>query len=155
MAAIGLLAVLARQPWLFPSLGPTIFLQVMTPNEPAARPWNTLAGHAAGIAAGFAALFLCAAAADPPALSTEMLTGGRAAATALAVGLTIALQIVLRAQHAPAAATTMVITLGALKPTTQTVAHIVVGVILVTLLGEAARWLHPHRKQSSAPDDKP
>lgn len=48
----GVLGMWAHQPWLFPSLGPTIFLQTVTPNESAARPWNTVRGHGVGIAAG-------------------------------------------------------------------------------------------------------
>jgi len=58
MGAIGALGLWAGQAWLFPSLGPTIFLQAVTPHEPSAQLWNTLAGHAVGVAAGFGALFL-------------------------------------------------------------------------------------------------
>jgi hypothetical protein len=65
MAVVGMLGSWVGQPWLFPSLGPTIFLQAVTPDEPAARPWSTLSGHALGLAAGFAALYLFGAEADP------------------------------------------------------------------------------------------
>jgi hypothetical protein len=58
MAIIGVLGLWAGEGWLFPSLGPTIVIQAVTPNLPAARLWNTLAGHAIGVAAGFGALFL-------------------------------------------------------------------------------------------------
>ena len=33
MAVIGLLGMAAGQPWLFPSLGPTIFLQAGRPDD--------------------------------------------------------------------------------------------------------------------------
>ena len=146
MGIIVALGLWAGQAWLFPSLGPTIFLQAVTPREPAARPWNTLAGHAIGVAAGFAALFLCGAQHAPPVMSTDTLSAGRVAATALAVGATVAVQLAARAQHPPAAATTMLITLGGLKPDLETVLVIAIGVALVAALGEGARLLHPDRR---------
>lgn len=144
-----MLGLWMEQPWLFPSLGPTIFLQAVTPDQPAARPWNTLVGHAVGVVAGFAALYLLGAQADPPTLSAGVLTIGRVAATALAVGATIALQLALSAQHPPAAATTMLITLGGLRPEWSTVGLITVGVTLVATLGEGTRLLHPERGRRS------
>lgn len=137
---------MARQAWLFPSLGPTIFLQAITPHEPAARPWNTLAGHAIGAVVGFTAVLLFGAEHATPVPSTDVLSASRIAATALAVGATVALQLAAKAQHPPAAATTMLITLGGLTPDAQTVLVIAVGAMLVAALGEGARLLHPgHR----------
>jgi hypothetical protein len=146
MGIIGALGLWAGQAWLFPSLGPTIFLQAVTPHEAAARPWNTLAGHAIGVAVGFAAVFLFGAEHAPPVLSTDLLSASRVAATAVAVGATVALQLAVKAQHPPAAATTMLITLGGLKPAPHTVLVIAVGVLLVAALGEGARLLHPDRR---------
>ncbi len=145
MAIIGVLGWWAGQPWLFPSVGPTIFIQVVTPNEPAARVWNTLIGHSVGVAAGFGALFLFAAQLAPPVVGGDLLSMSRVAATALAVAATVALQLLLRAEHPPAAATTMLITLGGLTPTTNTVGVIAIGVALVSAFGETARLLHPQR----------
>lgn len=141
MGAIGALGIWAGQAWLFPSLGPTVFLQAVTPEEPSARPWNVLVGHAIGVAAGLAALFLLGAQGDPPALTSEVLTSGRVAATALAVGATVALQLLVSAQHPPAAATTMLITLGSLKPDGHTILLIAIGLALVAVLGEGTRRL--------------
>jgi hypothetical protein len=142
IGAVGVLAVLVDRPWLFPSLGPTIFLQTVNPDQSASTPWNTLAGHAAGAAAAFLALALFGALHTPPAVAGGVLTPSRAAASALAVGLTIALQQVARAQHAPAAATTLLLTLGALPATGGSVLALAIGVGLVTGLGEIARRLH-------------
>jgi CBS-domain-containing membrane protein len=147
MGIVGGLALLVHQPWLFPSLGPTIFLQTVSPNEPSSRPFHILAGHAVGLVAGFAALALCGALHDPSALAGGVLTGRRALATALAVGLTIAGQRLISAEHPPAAATTMLITLGGMKPSMQTIIAVVAGVGLVAALGEAARRMHPHRQE--------
>lgn len=35
---VGGLGLAFQQPWLFPSLGPTIFIHTVTPNQTAARP---------------------------------------------------------------------------------------------------------------------
>jgi hypothetical protein len=58
MGVIGALGLVAHQPWFFPSLGPTIFLQAVTPGAPSARLRKTIGGHAVGVCAGFASLFL-------------------------------------------------------------------------------------------------
>ena len=147
MAIIGVFGLWAREGWLFSSLGPTVFIQAVTPNLPAARLWNTLAGHAIGVAAGFGALFLFRAQHDPAAMATGVLTFGRVAATALAIGATVAAQFLAKAQHPPAAATTMLLTLGGLKPDWHTVMVIAVGVGLVAGLGELARWMPPETKE--------
>lgn len=146
MAAVGILGLWAGQPWLFPSLGPTIFILAVSPNEAGARPWNTLMGHAIGVAAGFGALFLFGAQNAPTALDADALSGGRVAATAVAVGMTVALQLFAKAQHPPAAATTMLITLGGLKPGWRTLLAIAVGVGLVAALGRGVRLLFQNRR---------
>jgi hypothetical protein len=48
MGLIGLLGATVSEPWLFPSLGPTIFMQTVTPEAEAAKPWSVLVGHAMG-----------------------------------------------------------------------------------------------------------
>lgn len=121
----------------------------MTPHEASARLWNTLVGHTIGVGAGFAALFLFGAEHAPPVLSADVLSASRVAATALAVGATVALQLAAQAQHPPAAATTMLITLGSLKPEGHTLLVIAAGVALVAALGEGARLLHPDRRGGS------
>src|SRR4051794_9215799 len=52
LALAGLVGILLRQPWLFPSLGPTIMVIVETPGERAAHPRNVLVGHIVAVAAG-------------------------------------------------------------------------------------------------------
>lgn len=145
MGIVGMLGLWGGQPWLFPSLGPTIFLCAVSPNEPGARLWNTVVGHGIGVATGFAALFLFGAQHAPPALGAEGLTAARVAATALAVGATVAFQLFANARHPPAAATTMLITLGGLTPEWNTILVIAVGVGLVAALGEGARRWRPDR----------
>lgn len=104
---VGGLGLAFQQPWLFPSLGPTIFIHTVTPNQEAATPWNTFVGHAIGGAAAFLSLWIFGALHSPSAMVGGELTLPRVAASALAVALTIGMQIPVRAGHAPAAATTL------------------------------------------------
>jgi hypothetical protein len=136
---VGALAFASGQPWLFPSLGPTVFLQAVHPGEPASRPWNTLVGHALGVAAGFGALLLFGALDAPSAFDAAGLSPQRAGATAAAVGATIFFQLLSNARHPPAAATTMLITLGAIRPGWPAAGSIMIGVTLVAALGLGAK----------------
>jgi hypothetical protein len=149
IGAVGGFALVAREPWLFPSLGPTIFLHMVSPGEPAARSRNTLLGHGLGALAGFAALFLAGAQDAPSAFSEECVVASRVVATALAIGGTILFQKLLDAGHPPAAATTMLITLGGMKPELRSVLAIAVGVALTTALGLAARAVSSWRSAAN------
>lgn len=73
MFIVGIIGLLAHQPWLFPSLGPTAFLQVETPQQPTARFYNTVIGHCLGLCAGYLSLALLGAAAAPAVLLTHHL----------------------------------------------------------------------------------
>jgi hypothetical protein len=96
-AAVGL--VLGK-PWLFPSLGPTVFVHVTMPRSPAARLYNTLVGHLIGIAAAVMAVAMLGAAVEPSVLGSGHLLSRRAWASVLAVVLTLLSQELLKAQHA-------------------------------------------------------
>ena len=138
---VGALGLAFQQPWLFPSLGPTIFIHIVTPDKDSARHWNTLAGHAIGVAAAYLSLFLFGALYAPASMSAGHVVFGRIAASALAVALTVSGQIPARATHAPAAATTLLITLGAFKPDFATIVVLVVGIGVTTLLCDCGRRL--------------
>lgn len=53
---VGVLALLAGQPWLLPSLGPTAYPLAQLPAQPSGRAYNVLAGHLLGLAAGIVAV---------------------------------------------------------------------------------------------------
>src|SRR4051812_47406164 len=93
LAAVGLVALLLRQPLLFPSLGPTVMLFFETPTKAQASPRNTLVGHGVAILAGLACLALFGLLDAPPVLQ-EGVTAPRIGAAALSVALTA---LVLRA----------------------------------------------------------
>jgi len=124
-------------PWLFPSLGPTAYLQAESPAHPASRFYNTLVGHLLGLGAGFAAVFAVGAYYDPVVMVSHQLTWGRIFATAIALALTMLLGIVLKASHPPAGATTLLVSLGAFKIEDSLTA--VIGIVLVASAGELFR----------------
>src|SRR3954464_13180967 len=55
IALTGPVGVPVHQPWLFPSLGPTLMVIAETPRQPAAHPRNVLVGHVVAVAAGWLA----------------------------------------------------------------------------------------------------
>jgi CBS-domain-containing membrane protein len=129
----------AGYPWLFPSLGPTAYLQAESPAHPASRFYNTVVGHGIGLVAGFLAVFLLNAYTDPVVLVSHSLTWERAGAAALALALTLGVALLLKASHPPAGATTLLVALGAFK--LEDIPTVVAGVLIVAVVGELARRL--------------
>lgn len=141
IGAVGLLGLWAGVPWLVPSLGPTLALQAASPEGEASHPWNVLAGHAVGVAAGLLAVYAVGAQAAPPVAASDLLTGARVGAAALAVGVAMAAGALLRAQHPPAQATTLLFALGAVAPTAKGALTLGCGVVLAAAFGEGVRRL--------------
>jgi len=139
MLIAGLIGLLAHQPWLFPSLGPTAFLQAEQPEQPTARFYNTIVGHLHGLLAGIIAVLILGANLAPPVLSTGELTPVCVWASVLAVGLNMWFGFLLKASHPPAAATTLLVSLGGFKPTWQDALTIMIGVLIVAIAGEMLR----------------
>jgi hypothetical protein len=137
---VGLASLLIGRPFLFPSLGPTAYLQAENPAHPSVRFFNVVVGHIIGLLAGFLGVFIFQAMNDPVTLVDKQLTPGRLGAAVVAVALTILVAALLKASHPPAAATTLLVALGSLKTTNDAI-NLVVGVLLIALLGELARRL--------------
>jgi hypothetical protein len=135
---VGLLSLLAGMVWLFPSLGPTIYLQTQKPAEPASRFLNVVLGHFLGLAAGFAGIFLFNAFNDPVTLQAKELTSGRLGAAVVALALTLLLTLLLKAHHPPAGATTLLTALGSIQ-TGQDALNLMIGVLIVAIAGELVR----------------
>ena len=132
--AIGLMALLAlitRQAFIFPSLGPTAFLFFTTPLAAVASPRNTVYGHLIGVAAGWGSLALFGLLDDGPAIA-DGVSEARIGAAALSLGLTSGLMVLLRAPHPPAGATTLIISLGILREPWQMVI-LMIAVLLLTV----------------------
>jgi CBS-domain-containing membrane protein len=108
---LGALAVFAGASFLFPSVGPTAFLLFHDPLAPTASPRNTLCGHAIGIVSGYLALVVTGLTDAPSAMVTGI-DAPRVLAAALSLGLTGSVMSLFNVVHAPAGATTLIISLG-------------------------------------------
>lgn len=133
LAAMGALGLLVHQPYLFPSLGPTVMLFFETPQQEAAKPRNALVGHGVAVLAGALSLALFRLADSPPVLE-EGITWARVGAAALSLALTTLVLRLLDTPHAPAGATTLIVSLGLLTSAGELLS-IAVAVVLVTVLG--------------------
>ncbi|GGL94052.1 hypothetical protein GCM10010129_42480 [Streptomyces fumigatiscleroticus] len=134
-AAVALLimavvALVTRQPFLFPSLGPTAFLLFRTPQAATASPRNTVYGHLIGVLAGWFALAVTGL------LDTDLMhvDWHRVLAAVLALGLTCTFMPVFRADHPPAGATTLIVALGLLRSPAQ-LATVMLAVVVLTAQG--------------------
>jgi hypothetical protein len=139
LAAAGLVGLVLRQPWLFPSLGPTIMVIAETPRQPAAHPRNVLVGHVVGVAAGWLALVVTGLTAAP-AVVLQGITAPRVVAACLSLALTALVLQALGTPHPPAGATTLIVSLGVLRTPSQLLA-IVLSVLLVTAAATALNLL--------------
>jgi CBS domain-containing membrane protein len=116
ITVMGLIAVAANEPFVFPSLGPTAFLIFDTPELADSSPRNALFGHLVGVGCALAALSATGLLGAPSAMAVGV-TAPRAVAAGLSLGLTGAVMMWLRVRHPPACATTLIVSLGILaKP---------------------------------------
>jgi hypothetical protein len=139
LALAGLVGVLLHQPWLFPSLGPTLMVVLETPGQPAAHPRNVVVGHAVGVAAGYVALMLTGLRTAPSAIQAG-LDGRHVTAAVVALALTVVVLQVIRLPHAPAGATTLIVGLGILTSPGDLLI-IMLSVVLVTIVASGANIL--------------
>lgn len=133
-----------------PESGPTIFLQVHTPEQKSARPYHVVVGHAAGVIAAVLGVLVAGAGAMPPVLPANVLTWPCVWASVIAMGLML-LQLPLRVSHPPAAATALLIALGGVTLTPKEVGTLAASVLLVATLGEGMRQL---RMRALSKDDE-
>lgn len=139
LALIGALSVWAGEPWLAASLGPSVLMQTLAPEQKAATMWHTSVGQLAGLALGFAAVYAVGAQAAPALASGEPLTWVRVAAVAVAFVPLVPAQHALKATHPPAGSAALLIALGLEPPSWHTAWVMMVGIAMVTLFGECAR----------------
>lgn len=133
LAATGAVGLLLHQPWLFPSLGPTVMLFFESPQQKASRPRNALVGHGVGLLAGAAVLYGLGLQDDPSA-PTGGLTPAYLLAGAVSVALTTLVLTAIRTPHPPAGATTLIVSLGILTTPIQ-LASMAGAIVLITALG--------------------
>ena len=143
--AAGAMSLATKQHWLTAGLGATAIAIASTPGHRTTRFHAVVLGHAVAFACGFLAVVLLGAG-DAAIFSAKAIPIARVWASAFAVALTALVQPMLRAQHAPAAATTLLVTLGILKPTWRNSLALLGGVLVVALLGE---WLQRVRLRAA------
>ncbi len=133
IGTITAVAYWSGHPFVVPSLGPTAFLVFNRSDSSVARPRNIVLGHLIGALAGYVAL-----AAFGLLHAPSVLTGGlgppRIGAAALSIALTSAAMILLRAEHGPAGATTLIVSLGFMT-TPGALSMLMVGVVFLAALG--------------------
>ena len=61
IGVLALLALVSRNPFVFPSLGPTAYLLFFSPLAKASSPRSTIFGHAIGLISGYAAFVVTGA----------------------------------------------------------------------------------------------
>jgi len=126
---LSLLAVLTGSAFVFPSLGPTAYLFFFSPLAESASPRDAILGHAIGLACGYGALQFALeygpASFGPGVYSPKIL------AAALSLAFTGAFMVLLRINHPPAGATTLIVALGLLS-TPRNLVIIEVAVVLLT-----------------------
>lgn len=144
----GIIGLIAGQPWLFPSLGPTAYLQVENPGLPSARFYNTIVGHYVGIAAGLIGIAIFSLWTTPSVLVSHQLLPAWVGAAAIAIFLTIIINMFLRSSHPPAAATTLLVSLGAFRTPSQ-ISALIAGVLIIAVVGEILRRIRTGKNQSS------
>jgi len=134
LAVSGLAAYVAKQPLLFPSLGPTALLFFERPMAATSSPRNTLIGHAVAVGAGAFSLAIFGLLDDPSVL-VENVTSARIGAASLSLALTGAVLLLLNSSHPPTGATTLIVSLGFLH-TPPEMAALMAGVAILTFVGQ-------------------
>jgi len=140
LVVVAALAVLTGRPFLFPILGPSAFLLATRPAAPASSPRRVAGGHAVGILAGLAAYHVIASGlslaapaptltAPPPALTAS--SAALAASGVVSVVVTTGGMVAADLRHAPACATTLIVSLGLLSSLADA---LLVGVAICVLL---------------------
>ena len=135
---IGLLALLAlvsRNPFVFPSLGPTAYLLFfLAARQKQASPRNTIFGHAIGIICGYGAYVVTGAGAVPFGVHPGIFWP-RILAAALSFSATGAFMVLLDVSHPPAGATTLIISLGIIsKPRELVIIEVAVFLLVAQAL---------------------
>jgi len=120
IATLSLVAWATHNAFVFPSLGPTAFLEFYQPLAEASSPRNTIAGHLVGILAGYGSLAAFGLTNAAPVTSGGV-TLARIGAAALSLAATSGAMVWLRVPHPPAGATTLIVSLGILSQPRQLV----------------------------------
>jgi hypothetical protein len=145
IVVVGAIGSWMKQPWLFAALAPTILMVAANPGHETTNFRAIVVGHLAAIACAYLALLLLNATAAPTMLATRVVPFPRIWASAVALAMLAIVTPQLKAFHPPAAATALLVTLGAYRMTGKTPLALVGGVVVVALAAEALQRLRPRR----------
>jgi CBS domain-containing membrane protein len=140
----GVIALMAHRVILFASLGPTSVMIAQQPQLASTKPYNAIVGHMVGLGSGFFAVWALGIAAAPSVFVTHTVSPARVCAAVVAVAIAIALEIILKARHPPAASTTLLAALGSFRLGWTDTWEVLAGVVAVTVAGELLRMAHPN-----------
>jgi len=134
IAVLALLALVSRNPFVFPSLGPTAYLLFFSPLAKTSSPRNTILGHAVGLICGYGAFVITGAGAIPFGVHPGLFWP-RILAAALSLSVTGAVMVLLGVSHPPAGATTLIVSLGIIsKPSELVVIEVAVFLLVAQAL---------------------
>jgi hypothetical protein len=139
LALAGAVGLALKQPWLFPSLGPTVMLFFQSPRQRASRPLHALVGHGVALVVGWLCLVAFGLVGAPP-VPVAGLTPPYLVAGALSVALTTGVLALLKLEHPPAGATTLIVSLGIIAKPAGLLA-MAAAVVLITVAGWVANRL--------------
>jgi CBS domain-containing membrane protein len=114
---VAIIAALTKEPFLFPSLGPTALLIFYDAQRAQAAPRNVFCGHLIGVLAGYLALVIFGLTTAKPDLND--ITPPRIGAAMFCLCVTAALMVWLHVPHSPAASTTLMVGLGLIRTPVQ------------------------------------
>jgi hypothetical protein len=137
---VGVVGYWMKQPWLFAGLGPTILLVASNPGHESSRFRSVVVGHLAAIGCAYLALVLLNATKAPSLLVTSTVPMARVWAGAGAMAMLGLVMPQLKAYHPPAAATALLVTMGAYRMTGKTPLALLCGVLLVAMAAEGLRY---------------
>lgn len=153
LGVVGGIGLLLHQPWLFPSLGPTVILMLESPTEPSARLSNTVIAHLVAVAVGLGSLLVCGLYGQPSApvagLSPRYVIAG-----VLSVTVTMFVLMAVHRPHPPAGATTLLVSLGILTTPAELLSVLGAVVVVAVLCWLATRDAGSNkRRPETTPDE--
>jgi hypothetical protein len=134
-----------RQPWLFAGLGPTILMLASHPGHETTRFRAVVISHLAAIGCAYLALMLLNAHGATAVVTRATVPLPRVWASAVSLAMLTVLLPQLKAYHPPAAATALLVTLGAYRMTGKTPLALIAGVVAVAVAGELIQRIRPRR----------
>jgi len=145
IVVVGAIGSYMKQPWLFAALAPTALMVAASPGHETNNFRAIVVGHLAAIACAYLALLLLNATTAPTMIATRVVPFPRIWASAAAMAMLAIVMPQLKSFHPPAAATALLITLGAYRMTGKTPLALMGGVVVMGIAAELLHRFRPRR----------